>query len=243
MASTGAMGVAVEEYGDSGLLVTFGQGSPAERWTAAQNIARRLTESPPPGLTDCLASFDTVFVSFDPVVAVHAEIAEAVEVAASPTGGGDAPPPAREAATFVVPVAFGGDDGPELQAVAQLLELDPDAVVRLYCAEEWTVRLLGSPLGAPLLDRADLPARIRPVPRLAEPRSRLEAGSFGISGHQAIVYPLASPGGWQLIGRTLTPLVRLGEPPWVGLRPGDRMRLRAVPRLDDTRGPLTQEVP
>src|SRR5208282_4668970 len=90
---------------------------------------------------------------------------------------------------------------------------------------------------------AGLPAPLVSVPRLPTPRARVEPGSVAVGGGYAGVYPVATPGGWQLVGHTGAKLFDHDAPPFAVLRPGDRVRFRAVDQvetpLDPGRGPLT----
>lgn len=207
------------EYGDAGLLVDFGDADPGRRWERAQSLGDALRRAAPLGLVDVVASFQSVFVSFDPLVTDRAAMEEIVqEVAAHPP----APRPSR---LFVVPVVYGGDHGPDLEETADLLGLSPGRLVERHSAQVWVVRFVGSPAGAPLMDGPRLPAS---VPRRAVPRPVVPPGSVGVSGFQSIVYNAASPGGWQLIGRSPAVLFDLGRTPPVEYAAGDRVRFLPV---------------
>ncbi|EAT7788588.1 5-oxoprolinase subunit PxpB [Salmonella enterica] len=120
-----------------------------------------------------------------------------------------------------IPVIYGGAGGPDLAAVARLSGLSEKQVVELHASVEYVVWFLGFQPGFPYL--GNLPESLH-MPRRAEPRLQVPAGSVGIGGAQTGIYPLSTPGGWQLIG--LTPLKLfdpMREPP-VLLRPGDSVR-------------------
>ncbi|EDT6685107.1 5-oxoprolinase subunit PxpB [Salmonella enterica subsp. enterica] len=120
-----------------------------------------------------------------------------------------------------IPVIYGGAGGPDLAAVARHSGLSEKQVVELHASVEYVVWFLGFQPGFPYL--GNLPESLH-MPRRAEPRLQVPAGSVGIGGAQTGIYPLSTPGGWQLIG--LTPLKLfdpMREPP-VLLRPGDRVR-------------------
>ncbi|WP_335904558.1 5-oxoprolinase subunit PxpB [Salmonella enterica] len=120
-----------------------------------------------------------------------------------------------------IPVIYGGAGGPDLAAVARHSGLSEKQVVELHASVEYVVWFLGFQPGFPYL--GNLPEPLH-MPRRAEPRLQVPAGSVGIGGAQTGIYPLSTPGGWQLIG--LTPLKLfdpMREPP-VLLRPGDSVR-------------------
>jgi KipI family sensor histidine kinase inhibitor len=123
-----------------------------------------------------------------------------------------------------VPVSYGGDNGPDLDDVARHTGLTPAEVVQQHTEGEYIVYLLGFLPGFAFLGGL---APALATPRRAEPRTAVPAGSVGIGGEQTGVYPLVSPGGWQLIGHTS---VRLFDPQAAEptlLRPGDRVRFVA----------------
>ncbi len=207
--------LACHEYGDAGLLVDVLADDPELRWAATRDLGEGFRSGDVPGVVDVVASFVNVFVQFDPLVTDHAAIEGAVvALAARPTQ-------APEPRTFDVPVVYGGDHGPDLASVAEALDLSPDQVVELHASEPWTIRFVGSPLGAPLMDGPPVPAS---VPRLASPRVRTEPGSVGMSGVQSIIYNAASPGGWRIVGRTQARLFDVHTPPHVPYRAGDAIR-------------------
>ncbi|MBM7808794.1 KipI family sensor histidine kinase inhibitor [Geodermatophilus bullaregiensis] len=116
-------------------------------------------------------------------------------------------------------------DGADLAGVAELLGTDPDGVVAAHTGREWTVAFCGFAPGfgycTPESDPWD-------VPRLATPRTRVPAGAVGLAGGFTGVYPRESPGGWQLLGRTDVAVFDLSRDPAALLRPGVRVRFRAV---------------
>jgi len=120
-----------------------------------------------------------------------------------------------------IPVIYGGESGPDLVVVAEHAALTPGQVVELHSSSDYVVFFVGFQPGFPYLGGLD--PRLH-IPRRAEPRVAVPAGSVGIGGSQTGVYPLVSPGGWQLIGQTRTALFDpLQQPPTL-LRPGDRVR-------------------
>lgn len=150
----------------------------------------------------------------------------AAEPAAEPVGAARAEEDAAGGpAALVVPVCFGGDFGPDLETVARSAGMSPEEAVRMFCAATYTVHMIGFLPGFPYL--GGLPEPLA-APRLAQPRLAVQAGSVGVAGRQAGIYPLASPGGWRLLGRT--PLVLFDarrEPPSL-LKAGDRLRFEPI---------------
>lgn len=120
-----------------------------------------------------------------------------------------------------IPVSYGGLDGPDLAEVAAHCGLSPAEVVRRHSAVDYPVYFIGFQPGFAYL--GGLEASLH-TPRRAEPRLAVPAGSVGIGGAQTGIYPLATPGGWQLIGRTTLPLFDPQAEPPTRLAPGDRVR-------------------
>jgi inhibitor of KinA len=127
----------------------------------------------------------------------------------------------RESRVVDIPVRYGGEDGPDLLEVAEYCGLTPEEVIRIHTSTLYPVHMIGFIPGFPYL--GGLSPRIA-APRKAEPRMRVPAGSVGIAGNQTGIYPLESPGGWQLIGRTDTVLFDPHRDPPSLLKIGDRVR-------------------
>ena len=206
--------------GDAALLLTLGTGIDPAVNDRIHRLAHGVARAGLPGLLGLVPSYACLAVHFDPRVWDHAGLERALlAVAASASD----PVPGR---TIVLPVHYGGSDGPDLEAVAAHCGLSPAEVVARHCAGLYRVHFLGFAPGFPYLGGLD-PALA--TPRLASPRTQVPAGSVGIAGHQTGVYPLATPGGWRIIGRT--PLVLfdpLRAEPCL-LRAGDLLRFEAAP--------------
>jgi len=178
---------------------------------------RALQEPALPGVRDLHPAYSSLLVSYDPRRADRDGLCEAV--AERLRALRDAVPPAVR--TVEIPVAYGGADGPDLTDVARASGLAESEVAAVHASGDYFVCFLGFSPGFPYL--GGMPPALA-VPRRATPRTRVPAGSVAIAGTQAGIYPLASPGGWQLIGRTP---VRLFDPlrtPPALLAIGDRVR-------------------
>ncbi|WP_048639605.1 5-oxoprolinase subunit PxpB [Brenneria goodwinii] len=120
-----------------------------------------------------------------------------------------------------IPVTYGGEAGPDLALVADHCCLTEKQVVEAHASASYIVYFLGFQPGFAYLGGLD--ERLY-VPRRAEPRLQVVAGSVGIGGSQTGIYPLSTPGGWQLIGRTSLPLFNPQSMPPTLLHPGDNIR-------------------
>lgn len=210
----------IESFGDAALLVRPRADVHA---TAAVIDALRAVR---PEIGRAVPALDTVFVPFDALAIAPAEVKDLIRAAIADSVG--PPPPTRDASSdrpVEIPVRYGGADGPDLESVAELHGLGPRDVVELHAGASYRVLFLGFAPGFAYL--GGLPQALA-TPRRPSPRERVPAGSVGIAGEQTAVYPLAMPGGWQLIGRTDARLFDpTGEPP-IELLPGSRVRFVPV---------------
>ena len=126
-----------------------------------------------------------------------------------------------------IPVCYAPEFAPDLARIAQQTSLEQADVIELHSSATYTTACIGFMPGFPFL--AGLPAKLH-APRLATPRTHVPAGSVAIAGAQAGVYPFDSPGGWNVIGRTPLRLFDVVANPPALLRPGDRVRFRAIVR-------------
>jgi len=126
-----------------------------------------------------------------------------------------------------IPVCYDLELAPDLARIAEQTSLEQTQVVELHSSATYTTACIGFLPGFPFL--AGLPAKLQ-APRLATPRTRVPAGSVAIAGAQAGIYPLDSPGGWNVIGRTPLQLFDARLNPPALLRPGDHVRFRPITR-------------
>jgi len=207
--------VQIRAASDRSLLASFGEEISPQAHRAVRRLTRALAGAR--GIWNLHPAFTSVLVEFDPRLHTHAEIEGLVRDSMERTL--DEEPGASR--LIEIPVRYGGASGPDLDDVARYHELSPRRVVELHASVEYVVYFVGFSTCFPYL--VGLPAELA-TPRLAAPRRHVAAGSVAIGGSQAGVYPLASPGGWRLIGRTPLRLFDpAGEPPPV-LRMGDRVR-------------------
>jgi inhibitor of KinA len=216
----------LEPLGDRALLVTLGESLDARVNDQVHALAARMRERALPGLRDLVPAYATLAVHYDPRAwsstgaSPHEALAAAIRQLWE-TLGPEAAAPSR---LVTLPVWYGGEWGPDLGEVAARCRLSEAEVIARHTAPEYRVFMLGFAPGFPYLGGLD--SRIA-TPRRDTPRTRVPAGSVGIAGPQTGVYPLASPGGWQIIGRTPRELFQAGAEEPCLLRPGDRLRFQA----------------
>ncbi|MEV4560338.1 allophanate hydrolase subunit 1 [Kitasatospora sp. NPDC049285] len=194
--------------GSDAVLVEVADLPEVERLHAALRVA------PPPGLVELVPAARTVLVRFDPAAGGWERVRRAIETL--PVA--DAAEAGTVGETVVVPVRY---DGPDLAEVAELTGLTVGEVVARHTAARYRVAFCGFAPGFAYLTGIDPVLR---VPRRAEPRTRVPAGSVAVADEFTGVYPRESPGGWRLLGSTELVLWDVHADPPSRLRPGVGVR-------------------
>ena len=188
---------------DESVLVTFGDRIDLATHGPVAALTRAFLAAAIPGIRNLHPAYCSVLIEFDSLALDHAAVERlARELINQPQA------PAAEPRTIEIPVAY---DGPDLDDVARHCNLTPERVAELHCSVTYTVYFLGFVPGFAYL--GDLPEALA-TPRLQTPRKTVPAGSVAIGARQTAVYPLSTPGGWRLIGRTpldMTALLRISE--------------------------------
>ena len=211
--------------GDAALLVRFEQRIDPAISARAIALASALRQRRMDGVRDVVEAYAAVTVHVDPA---RADIAAVTEVVARLAGEASADDPAGGASReHRLPVCYGGTHGPDLAEVARFGRCAEDEVVARHHGAAYRVYMLGFQPGFAYLGSVDPSIA---APRRRTPRVRVPARSVGIAGQQTGVYPAASPGGWQLIGRTPARLFNLDrEDPFL-LHAGDIVRFDPIDR-------------
>lgn len=210
--------------GDSAITVEFGNVIADDLNAAVHAFASAVEGLALPAIYEVVPTYRSATVHYDPAVFSYPDLLELLAPLAQSAGASRAEGPVVE-----IPVLYGGDYGPDLPEVAAHCNMTPQQVVALHSAPNYRIYMLGFTPGFPYLGGMDPKLS---TPRRREPRVRIPAGSVGIAGAQTGVYPIQSPGGWQLIGRT--PL-RLFDPslnPPILLAAGQRIRFVPITQED-----------
>ena len=212
--------------GDASLLIQLGHAIDEDTHARVRSAFDALSSAAISGVTDIVPAYTGVAVHYDPrtfargagaEVLPYERIRQAVVAALENAEAR----PAEPGRLLEIPVHYGGERGPDLEYLARHAGLSAAEVIRLHASVEYTVYMIGFTPGFPYL--GGLPAQLA-TPRRASPRQAVPAGSVGIAGSQTGVYPLRTPGGWQIIGRTEERLFRPELDPPTLLRLGDRVR-------------------
>lgn len=181
--------------GDSSLLVEFGSEISPEVNQRITAIVQLMKEQHIEGVVDLIPAFTSLLVNYDPRVISYEEIRKRISCLVRL----EASAKEKRRRILEIPVCYGGEYGPDLEAIAANAGLSPEEVIRIHSSKDYLIYMLGFLPGFAYLGGLD--ERIH-TPRLANPRIKIRAGSVGIGGSQTGIYPLDSPGGWQLLGMT-----------------------------------------
>ena len=208
-------GVPTHPLGDAALLAELGTRLDTALNTRAIALASALKKRR--DVRQAVAGYASVTVHFDPDQTTHDALAAAIKRLASKR-----PPMAEPGRLHRIPVVY---DGPDLEAVADQLGLTPANLAEIHARPIYRVFLIGFVPGWGYL--GPLPEELE-LPRRHVPRTKVPAGSVAIAGRQTGIYPLATPGGWHLIGRTSVRLFLPDSDPPCLFRAGDRVKFFAA---------------
>lgn len=206
--------------GDSAVTIAFGAERSPELLERIHSVARSLSAAQIPNVEDIVPAYLALTVFYDPLRASYKEMAERLlsfcEQTARPAAS------AIKAREHIIPVRY---DGMDLESVAAATGLSTEEVIRRHSGKTYSVDLLGFVPGYAYMSELDPALRI---PRRPEPRPRVAAGSVAIAGSQTGVYPLDTPGGWHILGRTTTVMFDSSREPAALLAAGDTVRFERV---------------
>ncbi|SIS76667.1 5-oxoprolinase subunit PxpB [Salimicrobium salexigens] len=217
----------IEPLGDQSLFITLGDEIDPDTHESVQAVAARLEKDEWSWLSEIVPSYTGLAVYYDALAfypeysSPYEQVAEVLKKVVDTTE----PREKSEHRTVEIPVCYGGEFGPDLSVVAGENGLTEEEVIKRHSENEYLVYMLGFAPGFPFLGGMD--ERIA-TSRKDSPRTSLPAGSVGIAGSQTGVYPVVSPGGWQLIGRTPFKLFSPDENPPSYVQPGDRVKFYPV---------------
>src|SRR5271169_2771468 len=192
--SKNSMPVRFLSVGDRALVVEFGDAIDRGLSREVLRLDRVLRAAPPAGVVETVPTFRSLMVHYDPLSTSRADLEHVITGLLDRDEGADA-----NARLWHIPVCYEAEFAPDLAEAARLTGLSPGNVVTLHSATRYHVYMLGCLPGFPYL--GDLPAALA-LPRRADPRVRVPAGSIAIATALTAIYPYQSPGGWHLIGAT-----------------------------------------
>lgn len=209
--------------GEQGLVVEFGNAIDPVVNSRVHQVSARITAARLPGVLEVVPTYRSLLIYFDPLTVTRRELADALAGMLPAADGADGC--AGDARVVEIPVCYGGDFGPDIEFVAQHNNLTTDDVVTIHTSVPYLVYMLGFTPGFPYL--GGMSDRIA-APRLEKPRTAIPAGSVGIAGSQTGFYPVESPGGWRLIGRTPVKAFDAASVSPFLFAAGDYLRFKAI---------------
>ena len=224
----------IAPLGDSAVIVRFRGNAgdpPGKNLNTVLAAEQRLKRAHIPGVIEIAPAYISVVLFYDPtrVVVAGAKVDHVIdwltERIRHALSKADRTRNNAEIREIEVPVCF--DLGLDLEEVMRHTEMGKKEIIDLYCATEYRVSCIGFTPGFPFL--SGLPGKLA-MPRRAIPRKDVPGGSVGIGGSQTGIYPIKSPGGWNIIGRTSLRLFDPKQIPPALFRAGDRVRFRSIPR-------------
>lgn len=225
-------------FSETGIMVTFGNEIKESIHHKVASLSDYLEEHPFTGLVEYIPAFTSVTVFYNPMevrnlnVELSADInpimplsyqivAQMLENILTELN----PESDFQATVIEIPVCYGGEFGPDLEYVAEYHKMTPEEVIKIHTQGNYLVYMIGFAPGFPYL--GGLSEKIA-TPRRSSPRLVIPAGSVGIAGDQTGAYPIETPGGWQLIGRTPVSLFRPQDDPPILLRSGNLVKFKPI---------------
>jgi len=206
---------------DQSLLIYFGQQITLEAHEHVRRLLRLLELEPIAGVRNLNPAYCSILVKFDALKWRHEKLEEILKRYLGRLEEVTLPEPRQ----VEIPVCYGGEHGPDLNDVSAMHGVTPAQVIELHSSTTYLVYFLGFVPGFAYL--GELPEALV-TPRLATPRRRVPPGSVGIAGSQTGVYPVATPGGWRLLGRTPIAMFRSDRDALSLLSIGDRVRFTPI---------------
>lgn len=224
----------IEPAGDAAIVIRYGNEIEYSVHRKVQMLSNYLTQNSFKGFIECIPSYTSLTVFYDPllvekshaykvgrIVSPYKNVRSIIEDILTNLKDEDI----ETHRTVEIPVCYGGECGPDLEFVAKQNNLTTDEVISLHSGGEYLVYMLGFAPGFPFL--GGMSEKIA-TPRRSTPRTSIPAGSVGIAGKQTGVYPISTPGGWQLIGQTpLSLFLSEKEPPSL-LQAGDIVKFYPI---------------
>lgn len=218
----------IRPLGDSALVIQLGDGISPATHERVKNLSNLLEKEPFTGLIESVPSYNSLTIYYNPVAVYYSssdkelsspykKVSAFILALLDKLGTSEI----SEQRLITIPVLYGGEFGPDLEYVANYHGLSVEEVIQIHSSNDYLVYMIGFAPGFPFMGGMD--ERIA-TPRKDSPRLAITPGSVGIAGKQTGIYPLETPGGWQIIGRTPLDLFLPELSPPTLLQSGDRIR-------------------
>ncbi|MGJ9457896.1 5-oxoprolinase subunit PxpB [Oceanobacillus sp. CF4.6] len=211
----------ISAYGDAGLRVQFGEIISKKTNEQIRNFCLYLKEENIPGVIEWIPTYTSVSIVYDPYYILYDSLKKRIELMQNQLSAIELP----AAEVIHIPVLYGGEKGPDLEQVAYLNGLAESEVISIHSGTDYLIYMMGFIPGFPYL--GGMSEKIA-APRLSNPRPKIPLGSVGIAGEQTGIYPLESPGGWQIIGQTPVKIYDPNRETPILLRAGNYVRFLPI---------------
>ena len=207
--------------GDCAVSVEFGQEISLEINHKVMALKMVLEQKPIRGIVELIPTYCSLLIQYDPMDLRYGQLREKLYTLVNQLNKVEMPPKQ----VVEIPVAYGGEYGPDLGEVARVHNISEDEVIKLHSEPEYPIYMLGFVAGFPYLGGMN---KAIATPRKKSPRLKIEAGSVGIAGEQTGIYSVESPGGWQIIGRTPLKLYDVNRNEPVLLKAGQYIKFKPI---------------
>lgn len=224
----------IKPLGDSALIVQLGEGIDTTIHEKVKSLSNLLTKHPFDGLIEFVPAYNNITVYYSPYevrkanpngLLAYQKVSSHMENLVQQITIGSK----LETRIVKIPVCYGGELGPDLEHVANYNHMSAEDVIRIHSESDCLVYMLGFAPGFPFMGGMD--ERIA-TPRKETPRLSIPVGSVGIAGKQTGIYPLVTPGGWQIIGRTPLDLFLPEMSPPTLLQAGDKIHFVPISQVE-----------
>ena len=207
--------------GDCAVSVEFGQEISLEINHKVMALKMVLEQKPIRGIVEMIPTYCSLLIQYDPMELRYGQLRDRLEALVTQLDEVEMPPKQ----VVEIPVAYGGEYGPDLGEVARAHNISEEEVIKLHSEPEYPIYMLGFVAGFPYLGGMN---KAIATPRKKSPRLKIEAGSVGIAGEQTGIYSVESPGGWQIIGRTPLKLYDVNRNEPVLLKAGQYIKFKPI---------------
>jgi KipI family sensor histidine kinase inhibitor len=213
-------------FGDVALVVELGDAISLEVNSKVLALNEAVLKAKIEGIEEIVTTYRSLLIRYNPLKTTYEQLAFYIKDIAQVL---EKKSIEIEGKKIIVPVAYGGEYGPDLSYVAKHHGLSEGQVVKLHSGREYRVYMIGFVAGFPYL--GEVPDEIA-TPRLETPRLKVPAGSVGIAEKQTGIYPCEAPGGWRVIGRTPVKLFDPQQEPPALIKPGDRVKFKPISKKE-----------